>query len=155
MNEINKIDSQIETLLVQKESIKASNFKKASSNWFDLLQIEYESSSSKTPEYLVFCRVFKKQFTKLLKGNFEIHKIDYGKSQCHFGFSGFFQLVNGQIWYFSIGDLRWDKSFLIRKADSFTDYTGKTNQFCETKADLERFINDLNQIVNNVSFQVI
>ena len=130
MNNISQIDSQIEDLLKQKESIKDDIFKKASSNWLSLVNTPYESSSSRTPEYLLCHKVFKKQFTKLLRDNFEIVKVEIFKPN-HFDLGGFFELSNGKIFYFKIDDLTWSKDFLIREAESFTDYTGKTNQYCD------------------------
>lgn len=127
--------------------IKEIKFKAASKHWFTLLHAEYESSSIRTPQYLTFCRVFKIQFKKLLKGTFDIEKIEISTPN-HFDQTGFFELKNGRIYYFSIGDLRWDKNFLIRTAQNFTDYTGGNNQDCNID-DFESFMNDLKRIVDN------
>jgi len=64
----------------------------------------------------------------------------------HFDVTGFFELTDGTIYYFSIGDLRWFKeSMLIRTAERFSDYTGGMNQYITLDDDFEnrllRFIN--------------
>lgn len=90
-----------------------------------LLGFEFESSCSRTPQYLEFHRVFKRELTKLLKPYTK--KIDISKPN-HFDVTGFFQLNDDRIFYFSVGDLRWDKgSMLIRTAKGFQDYTGGSN----------------------------
>ncbi len=55
-------------------------------------------------------------------------KIEVSKPN-HFDASGFFT-HEGEIYYFSLSDLRWSKSELfIRLADNYKDYTGGTNQY--------------------------
>lgn len=143
--ELKKIEQQIIKLQTKRDSIKTDEFKKASKHWLTLLKAEYESSSSRTDQYRTFCRVFKRQFKKLLNDNFDIVKIEISKPN-HFDQHGFFELNNGNIYYFSIGDLRWNKCFLIRTAKDFEDYTGGSNDYCNTK-DFERFMTDLRRIV--------
>lgn len=144
---IQKIEQQIRELENQKDAIMEDDFKKASKNWFTLLNAKYESSSSRTKQYLTFCRVFKRQFKKLLHDNFNIVKIEIDKPN-HFDQTGFFELENGNIYYFSIGDLRWHKTFLIRTAKDFKDYTGGSNDYCNTD-DFESFMRDLKRIVKS------
>jgi hypothetical protein len=92
-----------------------------------LIKKEFESSCERTPQYLEFHRTFKREFTNLLKPHttrIEIAKLN------HFDVFGFFELNDGRIYYFSIGDLRWDKEkMLVRTAKHFKDYTGGMNQF--------------------------
>ena len=92
-----------------------------------LLSIEFESSTTKTPQYLEFYKTFKREFTNMLKpyiNNIKIHKPN------HFDVSGFFERKDNQIFYFSLGDLRWNKKeLLIRTATDFKDYTGGRNNF--------------------------
>lgn len=108
----------------------------------------FESSSSRTPEYLAWHRLFKKEFTLLLK-NLGAVKIEIGKPN-HFDMSGFFQMGTGQIWYFSISDIRWSKdSMLIRTATSFKDYTGGNNQFIALSVGSNIFANDLSFIIDS------
>ena len=145
MNNVQELDSQIENLVNQRESMKEAIFKKASSNWFELLNAEYESSSIRTPQYLTFCRVFKKQFSKLLRDNFEVHKIEISKPN-HFDAHGYVQLDNGNIFNFFIGDLRWFKTFTIRSAESFTDYSGGTNNDLNTD-NFESFMDGLKRVI--------
>ena len=144
---INEKQAQIIQLENEVNQIKEANFKKASKNWFTLLNIGYESASYRTEEYLTFCRVFKRQFKKLLNDTFDISKIDISKPN-HFDQTGFFELKNGNIYYFSIEDLRWKPTFLLRTAKSFKDYSGGSNDYCHTE-DFESFMNDLKRIVDN------
>ncbi|MDP2907075.1 MAG: hypothetical protein Q8O03_03985 [Nanoarchaeota archaeon] len=90
-----------------------------------LLGFNFESSCSRTPQYLEFHRVFKKEFTTLLKPHAQ--EIQFSKPN-HFDVTGFFKTNKELIYYFSIGDLRWSKeSMLIRTAKDFKDYTGGSN----------------------------
>jgi len=87
---------------------------------------EFISSSSKTKQYIDFHRLFKREFSKVLKPL--CNKIEISKPN-HFDISGFFQLKDNRIYYFYVGDLRLDKTFLIRTAKDFKDYTGGSNNF--------------------------
>ena len=102
-----------------------------------LLNCEFESSSQRTPEYLRAHRTFKREFSKILK---PICKEILISKPNHFDISGFFKLNDDRIYYFSIGDLRNDKTFLIRIAKDFKDYTGGSNNFLSLD---ESFINNL------------
>jgi len=144
---LTEIEAQIEQLENKRDNIKAENFKQASKNWFTLLNAQYYSSSTRTKQYLTFCRVFKRQFKKLLNETFDIEKIEISPAN-HFDQYGFFELKNGNTYYFSIGDLRWNKCFLIRTAQNFEDHTGGNNQYCSIE-DFESFMNDLKSIVDN------
>ena len=91
-------------------------------------QQKFESSTGKTPEYLAWHRLFKKDFSKFLTTE-GAEEIKIGKPN-HFDMSGFFKMKSGQIWYFRIGDVRWSKDkMLIRTAKGFNDFTGGYNQF--------------------------
>lgn len=86
-----------------------------------------ESSSATTPEFLVVYRMFKKEFTKILKDK---GCIDIQISKGHFYVSGFFTSCTGQIWYFSCQDFRDPpKNVLYRTAKSYKDFTGGSNQY--------------------------
>ena len=90
-----------------------------------LLGFEFKSSSRRTPQYIEFYRVFKREFTALLKSF--CSDIQIGRPN-HFDVTGFFKTKKGVIYYFSLGDLRWNKdSMLIRTAKDFNDYTGGKN----------------------------
>jgi hypothetical protein len=102
----------------------------------------FESSSYETPEFKSFYNLFKKDFTKLLT-SFDCSDIEIHKG--HFYISGFFK-HKSQIWYFSLEDVRWNPTFLIRKATSYKDYTGGSNMFCDIDND-ESFINDIKNII--------
>ena len=88
---------------------------------------EFESSSTRTPQYLAWHKLFKREFVKFLtqKGMMEVQI----NKPNHFDMSGFFLAKNGQLWYFSISDLRCSKdSMLIRTAKHPKDYTGGSNR---------------------------
>jgi len=107
-----------------------------------LLSYEFESSSGRTPQYLEFHRVFKRELTAILKPHTK--KIEISKPN-HFDVDGFFQLNDGRIFWFCIGDLRWDKdNMLIRTAKNFKDYTGGSNGFVNLDRD---FIKNLFQYI--------
>lgn len=108
-------------------------------------QEEFVSSCFKTRQYLTWHELFKKEFKKFLieKG---ASKIDIGKSN-HFDMNGFFTSKSGQIYYFSIGDLRWDKiRMLLRTAKNYKDYTGGSNCFASLLS-AELFENDFDHVV--------
>ena len=87
---------------------------------------EFESSSSRTEQYLEFHKVFKKEFTELMKPI--VSEIEFSKPN-HFDVSGFFKTQKGNVFYFSLSDLRWSKNHLMyRTAKDFKDYTGGANQ---------------------------
>jgi len=88
----------------------------------------FKSFCQKTPEYLAWHKLFKKEFTKFCK-NQQISEIQFSKPN-HFDLSGFFRTQNGQAWYFRIEDVRWSKeSMLLRKAKDFHDFIGGINCF--------------------------
>ncbi len=93
-----------------------------------LLHKGFESSSEKTPEFVAFTKTFKAEFRSVLK-MMECQNITF--SIGHFYISGFFDDANGQLWYFSIGDVRWmsDMTLLVRTAQHRKDYTGGTNRY--------------------------
>jgi hypothetical protein len=107
-----------------------------------LLGFEFESSCSRTEQYLEFHRTFKRELTNVLKPL--CSKIEIG-SPNHFDVSGFFQLLDGRIFYFRLEDLRWSKdNILVRTAKHFKDYSGGSNGFIKLDADfvenLKRFL---------------
>jgi len=102
-----------------------------------LLLQGFESSSSKTPEFIAFCNVFKSEFTKELKS---IDAKDIVFSIGHFYISGFFT-IDKQAWYFSLPDVRqmdyvlknnpnscWSQ-LLYRTAKDYKDYRGGNNRY--------------------------
>jgi len=109
-------------------------------------QKTFESASNRTPEYLSWHRLFKREFKKFLT-NKGATQIEIGKPN-HFDMSGFFTLT-GQIWYFSVSDIRWSKeSMLIRTAKSYKDYTGGMNQFISLQGGEEKFNQYFEDIMN-------
>ena len=143
---LSQIDAEIATLEDKKEAIKAGIFEEASKDWFKMLSINFDSSTGKTEQYMTFCKVFKKQFKKLLADNFDLKGIDGWNSNAHFGQSGFFELNNGSIFYFSIEDLRWSPTFMIRRAKDFKDYTGGSNDYLNVE-NFESFMTGLRRVV--------
>jgi hypothetical protein len=109
------------------------------------LQQEFESSCSRTPEYLAWHRLFKREFTALLQ-SLGCQEIAIGKPN-HFDMSGFFRTKDGQAWWFRIEDLRWSKdNMLVRTAQDFRDYTGGRNQYARLST-AETFSAELQRIL--------
>ena len=92
---------------------------------------------------LLVTNEFKIDFTNVLKSHCK--KIEISKPN-QFDVSGFFELNSGEIYYFSISDLRWDKNeMLIRTANDFKDYTGGSNGFISLNSEFE---NNLKSYLN-------
>lgn len=98
-----------------------------------LLRQGFESSSGTTPQFLSFVRTFRSEFTKILTAK-GCTKIEVGKG--HFYISGFFTAPSGQIYYFSLNDVRsfsedgWNSgSLMYRTAEHYKDWTGGSNQW--------------------------
>lgn len=96
-----------------------------------LIRSEFISSSQSTPQWNEFARTFKREFKKLLHSYIK----DFSFSKGHFEVSGFFQLKDDRIYYYSIDDVRGNHlscaniNMLLRTAKSFKDYTGGGNGF--------------------------
>lgn len=110
----------------------------------------FHSSPGKTPEFLAFARTFRSEFKKELQAlgctEPEFHT-------GHFEMSGFFNSADGQLWYFSIGDVRWmigGLQMLVRTAQHRKDYHGGQNQ----SARLEAFSESLGDIIRQTPTQV-
>ena len=109
-----------------------------------MLQAGFESSSSKTPEFKHFARIFKKEFTSELKS---IAATDIVFSVGHFYISGFFT-IGTQAWYFSIPDVRGMDyclannpnstlcKLLYREARDYKDYSGGQNRYATIRFDM-------------------
>lgn len=114
-------------------------------NTLTLLKRGFVSSSETTPEFKWFTRTFKSEFNKLLK------KIGCTGLECHNGhfyISGFFNSANGQLWYFSLSDVRGmfrGGSLLVRTAEHRKDYYGGTNRY----ADMNSLEEELSRILRN------
>lgn len=113
----------------------------------------FESSSSRTPEYLAWYRLFKREFTALLT-NLGMTGIEISHPN-HFDMSGFFtNPARNQIWYFRIEDIRWSKDkMLIRTAKGYKDFTGGHNQYIDLKVGAGVFAGDLDSIINAANRQ--
>jgi hypothetical protein len=99
-----------------------------------LLRNGFESSSGTTQEFLNFYRTFKSEFTKEL---LSIGATDIQIGKGHFYVSGFFT-VDGQVWYFSLSDVRGMEyclnqscmgKLLYRTAKNNKDFTGGYNRY--------------------------
>lgn len=108
----------------------------------------FESSSSRTPEYLTWHKLFKREFTALLT-NLGMTGIEIGHPN-HFDMSGFFTNPSrNQIWYFRIEDVRWSKDkMLIRTAKGYKDFCGGHNQYIDLHGNASDFAGDLDAIIN-------
>jgi len=111
-----------------------------------LLEAGFESSSGKTPEFLKFVKVFKKEFKKELEKHVGIKDIKF--SVGHFYVSGFFTTNNDEIYYFTTPDVReyvhaiisnpysvWCQ-LMYREAKDYKDYTGGVNRYVHIKPDM-------------------
>lgn len=86
------------------------------------------SSSGKTLQWKRFSRMFRNDMKKLLG---ELGATDIRISTGHFYMSGFFTARIGQVYYFSISDVRFFQRdpLLLRTAKDYEDYSGGSNQF--------------------------
>lgn len=108
-------------------------------------QKTYESSSEKTPEYLEWYRLFKKEFVLFL-GRLGATNIQINKPN-HFGMGGNFTLGD-QMWYFRIEDIRWSKDqMLIRTVKTYRDFVGGANQYASLRLGSEMFMEKFTTIV--------
>jgi len=99
----------------------------------ELLLGGFESSSVKTPEFKSFFRTFKSEFSKELKS---IGATNIVFSIGHFDLTGFFTSETGQIYYFSLSDVRGMEfmsadriQLMYRTAQHYKDWTGGGNQW--------------------------
>jgi hypothetical protein len=97
------------------------------------LHAGFESSTGLTPEFNEFYKTFKREFTKELKSQ---GATDIKFSRGHFFISGFCT-IDGQIYYFSLPDVRSSNfripKLLYRTAESYKDFTGGMNRYAEIK----------------------
>ena len=102
----------------------------------DLIKEDFVSSCYKTEQYKNFHKVFKREFSKMMKPitkKIKISKIN------HFDINGFFKTNNNKTYYFSISDLRYNKDkMLFRTATDFKDFMGGQNCFFPV-SDLNNF----------------
>ncbi len=98
------------------------------------LNQEFESSSGPTPQWKSFYRLACSTFRKGLKS----FATDIKMTRGHFDFHGFFTAKTGQMFYFSLGDVRWnrDNKLLIRTATNYFDFTGGGNQYVAINDDM-------------------
>ena len=96
-------------------------------NW---LNVTFESSCYKTPQFMTFVTDFSKHMRSVFKGKVKGIKFSVG----HFYISGFIEKLDGTFVYFSTSDVRhfpgeWYHHILYRSAKSLTDCTGGSNHF--------------------------
>jgi hypothetical protein len=91
-----------------------------------LTRADFDSSSTKTEEFIAFTKEFKKDFKKEMQN---IGVTDITFSVGHFYISGFFTL-NEKTYYFSINDVRCpQENMLYRTAKDKKDYKGGSNMY--------------------------
>ena len=110
-----------------------------------LLEAGFKSSSGKTPEFLSFVEVFKKEFSNELR---TIGATNIVFNVGHFYISGFFTTLAGEIFYFSLPDVRdlghsilnypdsCMSKLMYRTAKDYNDYTGGMNRFVKIELDM-------------------
>ena len=140
---IEEIDNKIEALEAQKIQYRKDQRNKM--NWYERLSFNHSTKEEQNKTY----SMFKRGFIGYLQNYFKL--IQFKASNNHFYISGFFELENKessnkQIYYFSIEDLRFNSTFLIRTAKDFKDYTGGNNCYLLLK-DFEQFKQDLDIVV--------
>ena len=140
---IEEIDNKIEALEAQKIQYRKDQLNKM--NWYERLSFNHSTKEEQNKTY----SMFKRGFIGYLQNYFKL--IQFKASNNHFYISGFFELENKessnkQIYYFSIEDLRFNSTFLIRTAKDFKDYTGGNNCYLLLK-DFEQFKQDLDIVV--------
>jgi len=114
---------------------------------FKLHWEKFMSSSQKTPQYKTYHRTFKREFTQALE-SMGCRDIKICPPN-HFDVTGFFTAPGGQMWYFSVGDLRLDKErMLIRTAKHDKDWTGGGNQWVSMGNELE-FLKGISKTIKN------
>ena len=136
---IEEIDNKIEALEAQKVQYRKNQLNKM--NWYERLSFNHSTREEQNKTYSMFKRGFK----GYLQNYFKL--IQFKPNLGHFFISGFFELENKengnkQTYYFSIEDLRFNPTFLIRTAKDFKDFTGGTNNYLSLK-DFEQFNDDL------------
>ena len=100
----------------------------------ELLNKGFESATVKTPEFKKFATIFKREFKKELT---KVGVTDINFSVGHFYISGFFTSANGQIYYFSLSDVRGRvEKLMYRTAKDYKDYTGGANQWVKLMPDM-------------------
>ena len=140
---IEEIDNRIEALQAQKVQYRKDQLNKM--NWYERLSFNHSTKEEQNKTY----SMFKRGFIGYLQNYFKL--IQFKASNNHFYISGFFELENKensnkQTYYFSIEDLRFNSTFLIRTAKDFKDYTGGNNCYLLLK-DFEQFKQDLDIVV--------
>jgi hypothetical protein len=91
---------------------------------------EFESSSTKTPQFKAFVSQFRSEFKKEMKS---VGVTDVTFLVGHFDISGFYS-YQGQIYYFSLCDVRGtyivcEVTMMYRTAEHLKDYRGGSNQW--------------------------
>ena len=95
------------------------------------LTTEFESSSTKTPQFTAFASAYKAHIKKALPPHLTIEAWNVG----HFEMSGFIKNTQtGKLCYISTSDVRynsnaWYNNILIRTAEHAKDYTGGSNNY--------------------------
>jgi len=109
-------------------------------SWLDH---KFESSCYTTPEFVLFCKEYKKEIKKRLPEDCKIVSWNRG----HFYVSAFIKNEAGKYVYLSMPDVRyspneWFNSILVRTAQHEKDYTGGSNCY-STLDNLQRNIDFL------------
>ncbi len=127
--QISYLQHEIEEL---QEKLENNKDKTGIEKW---IGYNFESSTTRTPEYSAFEREYKRELTKQLPENCEIVNWSRG----HFYISCFIKnKVSGRFAYLSTSDVRhfsdsWYESILIRTAKHEKDYTGGSNDYSDWK----------------------
>lgn len=118
-------------IIIEKEVYSAPTVKRITINTIhDWRNIEFESSSGKTEEFMTFCRMYRAHIKKICAANgLVITSWSNGHFDC---FAFITNTITGKIAYMSCSDVRyfpksWHSDILVRTADYVKDYTGGAN----------------------------
>lgn len=101
----------------------------------DYTDYEFETSTTRTQEYMTFERKYKNHLKMILPEDYSLHSF----SGNHFCFSCVIKSNTNEFIYFSIPDVRyypneWKNNILIRQMEHEKDWLGKRNFYTNLKS---------------------
>lgn len=101
----------------------------------DFTDYEFETSTTRTQEYITFERKYKNHLKRILPEDYSLHSF----SGNHFCFSCVIKSNTNEFIYLSIPDVRynpneWKNNILIRQMEHEKDWLGKRNFYTNLKS---------------------
>ena len=101
----------------------------------DYTDYQFETSTTRTQEYISFERKYKNHLKKILPEDYSLHSF----SGNHFCFSCVIKSNTNEFIYLSIPDVRyypneWENNILIRQMEHEKDWAGKRNYYTNLKS---------------------